>query len=381
MLMVASMGSMLAQFNIENMKILIELGYKVDVAANFTDVDPMSHERRKKLFDFFKEENIKYFQIDFSRGIGSVSGNLKAYSQLNKVIMNNKYDFIHTHSPLASVITRISAKKNNVPVLYTAHGFQFFRGGSFKDWVIFYPIEYFFSKYTDGIITINNEDFKRAKKMNSKKVYYIPGVGVNTRKYGMTSENGKFNKIRIEFSLGMDTTILLSVGELSKRKNHEVIIRAMATMKELDIVYFICGVGQEETKLRELVQTLNLNEKVKLLGYRTDIDEVMSYSDIFVFPSKREGLGLAAIEAMAAGLPIITSNVNGINDYSIDGVTGYSYSPNDYKGFAKGIKMLINNKEIFGKMKINNKNAAVKYDIANVNKNMKEIYEQYTKEK
>lgn len=375
--MVASMGSMLAQFNLENMKILIKLGYKVDVAANFGDMDPMSQERKKKMFDFFEENNIEYYQIDFDKGIGSIASDLKAYEQINKVIKREAYKFIHTHSPLASIITRISAKKNKIPVLYTAHGFQFFKGGSLKDWIFFFPIEYIFSKYTKGIITINNEDFERAKKMNSKNVFYIPGVGVNTVKYRKINSDGIVEDIRDEFNIDADTTVLLSVGELSKRKNHEVVIKAISQLKERKIIYFICGVGREKEKLKKLIRTLNLENKVFLLGYRMDINEIMAISDIFVFPSKREGLGLAAIEAMSAGLPIITSNVNGINDYSINGITGYSYSPKDYKGFSNGIEILIDNKEIREKMKKNNIKSAQKYDISNVNIKMKEIYTEF----
>ena len=119
---------------------------------------------------------------------------------------------------------------------------------------------------------------------------------------------------------------------------------------------------------------LSLQNQVHLLGYRNDIDEICKASDIFAFPSKREGLGLAALEAMASGLPIITSNVHGIVDYSINGITGYRCNPNDQKGFEIFINKL--NEQPKDRIKIGRTNQELvkQFDINKVMTLMKKIY-------
>lgn len=374
-LMVASMGSMIAQFNMENIFLLQELGFKVEIACNLSDIDPMSEERRKKFLGTLEENQIVYHHIDFQRKIGDPSKNKKSYTQLDQLCKKTNYKFIHTHSPLASIISRLVAKKNKIPVIYTAHGFQFFKNGPKKDWLLYYPIEFFFSRITDSVITINKEDYAISKKMFFKNSYYVPGVGIDYAKFrGADNESGNLRK-KLGF-LEKDF-LILSVGELSKRKNHATIMKAIAKLDISNVQYLICGVGDEEKNLKKLSKDLNIEEKVHFLGYRTNINEIMQISDIFAFPSRREGLGLAAIEAMASGLPIVTSNINGINDYSVDGITGFKYASDDVNGFAYGISHLQENPQLRAKISDNNKNKAKEFDKSYVRSIMEKVYIEY----
>ena len=180
-------------------------------------------------------------------------------------------------------------------------------------------------------------------------------------------------KKRAELGLNNDDFVIMSTGELNANKNHEVIIRAIYELHDLRIKYIIAGKGILQEYLQGLIKDLGLNDQVKLLGFRTDIPELLHTSDCFAFPSHREGLGLAAIEAMAAGLPLLTSNIGGINSYSENDVTGYKNDPNNVNGFAEGIQNLMNTSEalVFSK-KCENK--ATKYDVSVVNKVMHEVY-------
>lgn len=376
-LMVASMGSMIAQFNLENLKLLKNMGFNIEVACNLTAIDPMSDDRRKSMLDFFEKNKIIYHNIDFNRGIGNINSNISNYTALLELCQNGKYDFIHTHSPLASVISRLVAKKLSIPVIYTAHGFQFFKGGRLRDWLLYYPIEWYLSAYTDSLITINNEDFNRAeKRMRAKNVFQIPGVGIDYKKF-LKKNNLVRQEIRTNFDISNDEVLILSVGELSNRKNHQVVIKALSLLKDEKIKFFICGVGDQEKSLNQLIKDNGLEKLVRLLGYREDIDRLMNAADIFIFPSKREGLGLAGIEAMAAGLPILTSNVNGIKEYSKNGITGFMYSPNDITGFSDGIKILANDKNLRETIGVNNSMAAQKFDKSNARKIMEKVYSRY----
>lgn len=312
---------------------LISDGHSVDVASN-VETAPVP--------DCYREWGCKVYQIDCSRSPFS-KGNLTAISQIKEIVDGNAYDIVHCHTPIAAMCTRlacISARKRGTKVFYTAHGFHFFKGAPLKNWLVYYPVEWFCAHFTDVLITINQEDYALAqKRMRAKKVTYVPGVGIDLKKFSNVSVDR--TEKRASLGIPTDAILLLSVGELNENKNHQVIIRAMAQLDDPKVYYAIAGMGAKADSLMALARELGVENRVFLLGYRTDIAKICHVADIFCLPSHREGLGLAALEAMACGLPLITSNVHGINDYSENGVTGYKCAPDDVDGFAKAIKKLI----------------------------------------
>lgn len=373
MLMLASVASMIDQFNMPNINLLQEMGYVVDVACNFEKGNTCSVERIEELKKLLKQKGVNFFQVDFSRDVNQIHTNIKAYKQVITLIKEKNYKFIHCHSPIGGIIGRLAARNNNTKVIYTAHGFHFYKNGPIKSWLLYYPIEKIFSRYTDALITINNEDYNRAKSyMHAKKTYKIPGVGVNVDYFS----NYKINRDDKREQLGMknDSIVLLSVGELNENKNHEIIIRALARIKNSNIHYFIAGKGDHKEYLINLSNDLGVINNVHLLGFRNDLDEIYNAVDIFCFPSLREGLGLSALEAMASGIPLITSNVHGINDYSKNGVTGYACNPNDLDAFVTALEKLYNNKELREKMGHHNIEESKKFAVNIVNKMMNIIY-------
>lgn len=373
-LILASVASMIDQFNMSNIHILLSMNYEVHVACNFEKGNTCNQEKIDKLKNRLNELNVKYYQIDFTRSVFKIFEDIKAYKQVKKILNENNYKFVHCHSPIGGAIGRLVCRSTNAKCMYTAHGFHFFKGAPLKNWIIFYPIEKYLSKYTDVLITINKEDYKRAKnKFKMKQLEYIPGVGVDTKKF--QSLDFDRNSYRNKLGYRDSDFVILSVGEINCNKNHEIILRSIAELKDDRIKYLIAGQGELKDYLLDLSKKLNIDKQFKLLGFRNDIVELNYSADIFAFPSKREGLGLAAIEAMATGLPIITSNVHGINDYSINRKTGFSYSPEDYIGFSKGIKFLFEHATERQKIKDINMNIAKKYDISNVNSIMLKIYE------
>lgn len=375
-LIIASVASMIDQFNMDNIKLLRELGYQVDVACNFEFGSSTSQERVSKFQQELTEDNIRTYHIPIPRKITNLKRLFESYRILQKLVHRNNYEIIHCHSPIGGVIARLASRKvreSGTRVLYTAHGFHFFKGSSIKNWILFYPIERWLMRYTDVLITINNEDFSFAKKtFGNRKIEYIPGVGIDTNKLNNYSIN-QISK-RKELNLSDNAFVILSVGELNKNKNHETIIRAISKLENKNIYYVICGKGILESYLENLILDLGLERQVKLLGYRTDVSDIYQASDVFAFPSKREGLGLAALEAMASGLPIITSNIHGIVDYSVDGETGYCCAPEDVDGFANAIMKLYKNRDMVKKMSLHNLSAVKKFDLENVRLIMEKIY-------
>lgn len=355
-------------FHIPYLKMFKEAGWHTAVVARNDYEDP-------------SECNIPYcdehIDIAFERSPLKWA-NVKAYRKLKKIIDEGNYDIVHCHTPVAAMLTRfaaIKARKRGTKVFYTAHGFHFFKGAPLLNWMVYFPAEWLCSFMTDTLITINQEDYARAKKhMHAKVVEYIPGIGIDIDRY----VNTDFDKIKVRHSIGVpeDACMLLSVGELNDNKNHHIIIKAMARLNEVNnLHYVLAGSGPNEESLKDFVKALGLDSRVHILGYRQDIPELNNAADVFCFPSRREGLGLAALEAMASGIPIITSNVHGINDYSIDGVTGFKCAPDDVNGFADAIEKMACNEGLRAKMSVNVKQMVERYSINHSMAAMKRIYD------
>ena len=225
-LMVATVPSMIGQFNMNNIKILLEMGYQVDAAADFKDTSIWPEERVRKLKEQLAKMNVDCIQLDFSRSPLKLNRHIQSYKETVRLLKDKKYAFIHTHTPIASAIVRLACNTTGTKVIYTAHGFHFYKGAPLKNWIIFYPVEKWLSKYTDLLITINQEDYKRARKsFRAKSVEFVPGVGVDTERFSPNISG----RMRIRHELGLDDKqiMLLSVGELNDNKNHASVIKAI----------------------------------------------------------------------------------------------------------------------------------------------------------
>ncbi len=376
-LMVATVPSMIGQFNMNNIQILQEHGYIVDVAADFKDTSVWPAERVQRFKDQMGEMGIECIQLDFSRSPLKLNRHYQSYKETVKLIQERKYLFIHTHTPIASAIVRQAAHKTGTKVIYTAHGFHFYDGAPLKNWLIFYPIEKHFSRYTDVLITINKEDYKRAsEKFHAKKTVYIPGVGVDTEKFAVC----KVDKAAKRAELGVkdDDFLLLSVGELSERKNQIIVIDALNKMNKEgsigNVVYLVVGKGELEDRFAMLIKDYDLSDHIKLLGFRTDVTELCKTVDCFVHPSVREGLGIAPLEAMAAGLPLISANVNGIKDYTKNGVSGCCINPKDVDEMITAIMRIRDDKLFRNECSANNIDTAKLFDIKQTESIMRTVY-------
>ena len=371
-LMLSSVASMIDQFNMENIKILKNLGYEVHVLANFSFGNTTSDERTKEFKEELENMGIKVYNVPIPRKITAIKEMISSYKKIKKVCSENNYDILHCHSPIGGVLARFAFKdfrKNGGKLIYTAHGFHFFKGAPIKNWIIFYPIEKFCSRYTDCLITINKEDYKRAKNFKAKEVKYVPGIGIDTKKIKDIKKN---RKILNEFNI-KDEVVLVSVGELSNRKNHKVILKALEKVKG-NFKYIICGQGAKKEELIKLSKELNLQEKVEFLGYRQDVKEILKASDIFCFPSKQEGLPVALMEAMASGLPVICSDIRGNKDLIEDKKGGYLLKFYDMDEYSIKIQELIENKVLREEMGNFNLEKIKDFDRKKVNTIMEEIY-------
>ena len=374
-LMVAHVAYAIEMFNMPNIRLLISMGYEVQVACNFDDRSSLSDEKVAMLKDKLTALGVKYHNIPFQR-MPIKPANLKAYTQLKSLIDSENFDLIHCHTPVGGIITRLAAaksrKKNGTKVIYTAHGFHFFAGAPLINWLIYFTAEKLCSYFTDTIITINKEDYNNAKtKLNAKKVAYVPGVGVDTDFF--VGNAGKREALLGEISADKDSMILLSVGELSDRKNHSVSIKALSEVKNDNVHLVIAGTGEKREEFLSLAKDLGVDGRVHLLGFRTDIAELLKSADIFLFPSIQEGLPVALMEAMSCSLPVICSEIRGNIDL-IDDSCGVLCGATDVSAFSKAIQKLIADPDTRKAMADKALERSKNYDIKIIEKHMKDIY-------
>ncbi|HWI54747.1 MAG TPA: glycosyltransferase family 4 protein, partial [Desulfobacteria bacterium] len=289
--------------------------------------------------------NVICHDISFPRN-PFCSDTILAYKQLLNDFKTENFQMVHVHTPIAGILARLAAKKSQVPiVVYTAHGFHFFKGAPLSNWV-YYPIERLVSRWTDYLITINREDFSVAQSFPVKnKVLYVPGVGVNTQEFDFGNEDLLRRRKREELGLDENDVVILCVAEINRNKNQIQLIEALEKLrsKTPSVKCLIAGDGDKTEWLKARVQKLDLNNTVKILGFRRDINELLIASDIFVLPSLREGLPKALMEAMAAKKPVVASSVRGNRDLVCDGENGYLVPLGDINTTANRLLKLINN--------------------------------------
>ncbi len=435
-LMTASVASMIDLFNMDNIHLLQSLGYQVEVAANFAFGSITSQERVDAFRGELEAAGIRTYHVPIPRSISDIKDIISSYRAMKRLCEEGGYTLMHTQSPIGGVVARMAAakqRKAGMKVIYTAHGFHFFRGAPKANWLLFYPIEKFFSRVTDVLITINQEDFARAGKFHAGKTVCVPGIGIDLDKFAgagretpgdseamqkdpdgsykkleamQKDPDGSYKKLetmqkdpggshkrsqalpdgagfssqelqalRDEFGFLAEDYVLLSLGQLSHRKNQETVIRAVARLADKQIKYLIVGAGELEAHDRKLIRELQIEDRVILAGYRGDVPALMHMADCFVFPSKQEGLPVALMEAMASGIPVICSKIRGNTDLIADREQGILVEPEDGEGFAKAIVEMKNDPAFARRCAMQAKTKVKDFGRETVQGMMREIYE------
>lgn len=364
-ILITSTDVMMLQFLVPHVFYLQKQGYEVEVACS--NVEEHVDELRE-IFD----SKVKMNLVDLERNPMRIS-NFRGLLQLMKIIKTGSYDVVWTNEPVMGIMTRLAARLvrgRSIKIIYVAHGFHFFKGAPKKNWAMYYPIEKIFSYFTDEIVTINNEDYNFAKRnFTHPKIVKFPGIGINTRKFFKDVSDDIIECKKRELGIDSFEKIILSVGELEKRKNHETSIRAFKEASIENAKLFICGVGTQEEILKKLIKDLNLEQKVFLLGYRTDISELCHMADVFLFTTYQEGLSVALMEAMSVGVPCIISKIRGNVDL-IEKGKGIYCNPQEVDSCAMAIKKFFNNTDKFENIIEYNQEKIKEFDIEKVTRLM-----------
>lgn len=357
------------QFHIPTLKLFKDMGWETAVAARNDYDDP-------------KDCQIpycdQYYDIPFER-IPFMPKNIGCFKKLKDIIDQGNYQIIHCHTPVGGALARLAARKarkKGTRVLYTAHGFHFYQGAPLKNWLMYYPVEKFCSYFADDIITINQEDYRLAKKnFASARIHYLPGVGVDTTTFcpcALTKEDR--SAMRAALGLKPEQRMILSVGELISRKNYKTAIDSIAKLDPAQVRYYICGQGVLRAEIEEYAKAQGVADLVVFLGYRRDIPQLCVCADVFLHTSSQEGLPVAVMEAMACGTPVVASRIRGNVDLIEDGVNGFLCDPMDAAGFAAKLQNLLEEPNTAAAFAQNGLGKIKQYDIKVVDEKVRRIY-------
>ena len=368
-LLTATVQSHIAQFHRPLAEVLHEHGYELHVAArnNLGEKNGLSLDFADKVFD-----------VPFSRSPKSLD-NLKAYFQLKKILAADTYEVVHCNTPMGGIVTRLAAvkaRKQGTSVFYTAHGFHFYKGASKKNWLVFYPVEKIMAGFCDTLITITKEDRRLAGQKFRTNVEHIHGVGVYTERYHAVSDTEKLQMRRAE-GLKDSDFVILCTGELNQNKNQKTLIKAAAELKESisGLKILLAGNGPLEQELRTQIRELGVENAVRLLGYRTDLEKVTPAADLVVSCSYREGLPLNILEAMLCRKPVVASVNRGHRELVRTGYNGYLVPPDSPAKYAEAIKKIHSSRKLAEQLGENGFRMAQPYTAASVKKELSRIYQ------
>ena len=368
-LLTATVQSHIVQFHRPLAEVLHEHGYELHVAArnNLGEKNGLSLDFADKVFD-----------VPFSRSPKSPD-NVKAYFQLKKILAADTYEVVHCNTPMGGIVTRLAAvkaRKQGTRVFYTAHGFHFYKGASKKNWLVFYPVEKIMAGFCDTLITITKEDRRLAGQKFHTNVEHIHGVGVYTERYHAVSDAEKL-QMRSKEGLKDSDFVILCTGELNQNKNQKALIKAAAELKESipGLKILLAGNGSLEQELRRQIRELGVEDSVRLLGYRTDLEKVTPAADLVVSCSYREGLPLNILEAMLCRKPVVASVNRGHRELVRTGYNGYLVPPDSPAKYAEAIKKIYSSRKLAEQLGENGFRVAQPYTAAAVKKELSRVYQ------
>ena len=364
-LFTANLDSFFIKFLIPQLKYFKENGYEVHVASKDQGIEIPYCDKK--------------FDVCFTRSL-NIKDIIRSYKTIKKILIENDYELISCHTPFGAAIPRLAAsriKNFKSKIVYTAHGFHFYKGAPLINWLLYYPMEKYLSRYTDSIITINDEDYDTAKKKMKSKVYKVHGIGISREKIDVKMSASEKKKLRKELNIDDSNFVLIFPGEINNNKNQILLLNTIKILKEniSNIVLLLPGYDLLQGKLQEYAVQNGIADNVRFLGYRKDIPQLLRISNMAVSSSKREGLPINIIESMYVGLPIVATNCRGNRDLIKNGKNGYLVDSYKADEFAQKIEKIYKNKKKAEKFIQTNKEEVNKYMLDSVLDEIIKIYE------
>jgi len=278
--------------------------------------------------------------------------NLRAIADIRQIIVEGNYDIVHTHSSVAGIVGRLAALAAGASVIiHHVHGWTLHQNMSTGMRMLYVTLERLCASYTTRIIAVSRADIQKglAYRIGKEDKFTLIYNGIDLEKFRQPIHNQQMRE-----ALGLDPhcKIVGMIGRLDKQKNPLDFIRAMAIVASRypKVQFLIIGDGSLRPECERLINELNLQEKLFLLGYRNDVARILPILTIVAMSSLWEGLPIAFLEAMSAGKPIIANDVDGASDVIIDGETGFLVPPHQPSKMAERILYLLNNDQLCSEM-------------------------------
>lgn len=337
-LIVSSVYGFLTKFERQNVEILQRMGFEVHYASNSDNV--VYEDSQEEL----EKMHVAYHDIGIYQSPMYVKQNRKAVKELRKLIKEEHIDVVHCHTPTGGMVARKACKGLPVYVIYTAHGFHFYEGGGWLHNLIFRTAESWMSRNTDTIVTINRYDEAAAREMHARNVYRMPGVGVDRERFALTTQEMR-TQARERLGIPEDAFYMISVGELRENKNQMTVLKTLAAIASQETalehtIYGIIGSGRQRAEMEQFIEEHNIKNYVRFYGYQEDVRIYLQAADVLIFPSIREGLGMAALEALTTGLPVIATANRGSKEYIKSGVNGYFVPNFDIEAYERAMRAI-----------------------------------------
>lgn len=356
------------KFHIPTIKMLKEFGWKVDVACSGEDLIPYCDNQ---------------YQLSYRRSPFTIK-TFKGIRELKKIIDEGNYDIVYCHTPvggLAGRVASINARKKGTSVVYFAHGYHFYKGAPKRNWMLYYPVEKILSKYTDAIITINQEDYFLTKeKYLNCQAYLVDGIGVDLERFKVEDKGTVRKQYRKQLEIPQDATVLIYLAELLENKNQTFLMDALKEILEerSNIYLVLAGFDHSNGAFLEYAKNLKVLDNVRFLGWREDVGNLYAMSDICTASSIREGFGLNLVEAMACKIPVIATRNRGHETIIKNGVNGYLVELDDVKDLKEKVLSLIDDKVLYDRFSNNGYKEVGKYSSDTILNNLKRILDGFT---
>jgi glycosyltransferase involved in cell wall biosynthesis len=303
-----------------------------------------------------RAEGFTYHSVTLQRSI-NVFSHIRAFFRLRKLMARERYQVVHTHTPIASLIGRAAARAAGVPVIvYTSHGFYFHERSHPIMRRFFVFLEKAAGRFTDLIFTVSGEDRTAAIDLAiaaSDRVVHV-GNGVDLVRFDRDRLAPEKSSVRAELGIPDAHQVICTVGRLVREKGFVELVDAFArVVKTLPDTHLLFVGGALDTDpddasraIKERMSEYGIGDRVHLLSVRDDVERVLCASDVFVLPSHREGMPVSVLEAMAMGLPVVATDIRGSREAVVEGETGRLVPVADVARLAEAITELLENGDL-----------------------------------
>src|SRR3984957_9893448 len=314
-----------------------------------------------------RADGFRVIPIPFVRRLSPLA-HLQAFRSLVAILRAEKPDLVHAHMPISGFLARPAAHIAGVPkVASPCHGFLFnHASSSLPRRLLSFVMEWIAARVTDVFLTVSEAEAHDARRLHIAA--HAEAVRNGRDPMIFRPDPAARERIRAELGVPRDRVVIIAVSRLVWHKGYPELAAAMRSVPAAEL--WVVGERLDSDRgadMGALLRAAGLDDRLRMLGYRTDIPALLAAADIFTLPSRFEGLPMSVIEAMLTGLPVVATNVRGPAKQVIDGETGFSVPPGDAAALGSALAQLARDPDLRARMGNAGRHRALdRYDEAKV---------------